>query len=85
MFQLFGDIPGVIVYFDDLAVIAENEREHDEILEKVLNRPRKNNVKFNPEKLQYKKSTMRFMGHYYRVHIRTRRSRIRGCKGGTNF
>lgn len=29
MVQIFGDIPGVMVYFDDVCIAAENETEHD--------------------------------------------------------
>lgn len=32
MVQIFGDIPGVLVYFDDIAIVASDYVEHDEIL-----------------------------------------------------
>lgn len=29
--QIFGDIPGVIIYFDDMGIIAGDEIEHDKL------------------------------------------------------
>lgn len=63
MIKIFGDIPGVIIYFDDLCVCAENDEEHDRIVNIVMERARTNNVKFNEEKIQYKKGAVLFMGH----------------------
>lgn len=63
MVLVFGDIPGVLVYFDDIGIAAESEREHDEILAVVMERARINNVRFNPDKIQYRKSEVKFMGH----------------------
>ncbi|XP_062542260.1 uncharacterized protein K02A2.6-like [Armigeres subalbatus] len=44
MVQLFGDIPGVEVYFDDVAIAGDSLEEHDQILAIVLERARKNNI-----------------------------------------
>lgn len=63
MVQIFGDIPGVTNYFDDLCIHAETEKEHDEIVEKVMCRAREFGVKFNEEKIQYKVKEVEFMGH----------------------
>lgn len=63
MVQIFGDIPGVTNYFDDLCIHAKTEKEHDAILEKVMARARENGVKFNEEKIQYKVKEVEFMGH----------------------
>lgn len=64
MVQLFGDIPGVEVYFDDVAIAAENFEEHDKTLAIVLERARKNNIKFNSIKTQYRSDKVKFMGHF---------------------
>ena len=61
--QIFVDIPGVIVYFDDLAVIANDIAEHDRTLSLVIKRTRNNNAKLNPDMLQYRQSKVNFMGH----------------------
>lgn len=63
MVCIFGDIPGVLVYFDDVGIAAVDEKEHDDILAIVMERARSNNVKFNPDKIQYRRPEVRFMGH----------------------
>lgn len=63
MIQIFGDLQGVLIYFDDIIIFAINEIEHDKILEKVIERARQNNIKFNPEKIQYKQKSVKFMGN----------------------
>jgi hypothetical protein len=63
--RIFGDIDGVSVYFDDLIIAANDEKEHDLILETVIERARKNCVKFNSEKLQYKKAEVKFLGFIF--------------------
>ncbi|XP_072153393.1 uncharacterized protein [Bemisia tabaci] len=45
--KYFGDIPNVVIYFDDILICGETEREHDIALAKVLSRARKYNIKFN--------------------------------------
>lgn len=61
--QIFGDIPGVYIYFDDILVGAPNIAEHDRILQLVMQRARENNVKFNAEKIQYRRESVKFMAH----------------------
>jgi hypothetical protein len=61
--QLFGDIPGVYVVFDDIIVAANNEAEHDATLRVVLERARKHDVRFNKDKLQYKVPQVKYVGH----------------------
>lgn len=63
MVEIFGDIMGVEIYFDDLIISGHDEAEHDRALNEVLKRANKYNVKFNPEKLQYKSDCVKFMGH----------------------
>ena len=60
---LFGDIDGVEVIFDDIIVAAWDEKEHDEIMAKLVERTKSENVKFNPEKLQYKVKEVKYMGN----------------------
>ena len=60
---LFGDIDGVEVIFDDIIVAAQDEQEHDEIIKKLLDRAKAKNVKFNPNKLQYKVKEVKYMGN----------------------
>lgn len=78
MVKVFGDIPGVEVYFDDVAVTGTDYEEHDKTLSVVLERARKNNIKFNVTKTQYRTSVIRFMGHILSDgHIRPDQSYIK--------
>ncbi|XP_055591841.1 uncharacterized protein K02A2.6-like isoform X1 [Uranotaenia lowii] len=63
MVQLFGDIPGVEVYFDDILIAGSDFTEHDCILTIVLQRARDNNIRFNSSKVQYRTKRVKFMGH----------------------
>lgn len=63
--RAFGDIPGVIIYCDDLLIAASSEEEHDVILNKVFERARKCNVKFNKNKFHYKLREVRYFGHIF--------------------
>lgn len=63
--KMFGDIPNVGIYFDDVIICGKNTEEHDEALEKVVDRARKFNVKFNIDKLQFRSSEVKFLGLTY--------------------
>lgn len=63
MEQLFGDIDGVHIVFDDMIIAASDTTEHDEILKTVLSRARKYNVKFNKDKLQLRVKVVKYLGH----------------------
>lgn len=60
--KIFGDIPGVFIYFDDLIIGANDELEHQLILDKVMARAKQSNVKFNPNKLQFKVKQVKYLG-----------------------
>jgi len=59
----FGDINGVLCYFDDLIISGGTEVEHDRALISVLNRARVLNIKFNKEKFKFKQNTVSYVGH----------------------
>lgn len=61
----FGDIPGVIIYCDDMLICAETESEHDAILTKVFERAKLCNVRFNKNKFQYKLQQVKYFGHIF--------------------
>lgn len=63
MVQIFGDIPGVEIYFDDIAIAGETVEEHDKALSLLIKRAKANNVKFNSKKIQYRTNKIVFMGH----------------------
>lgn len=60
--KLFGDIEGVEVYFDDIIIAGSDEAKHDVIMSKVLERARSLNIKFNPDKLQYRVPEVKYVG-----------------------
>ncbi len=62
-YKAFGDIPGVHIIADDMIVAAESAEEHDGILRRVLQRAREQNVKFNSKKMQYKTTSVTYMGN----------------------
>lgn len=44
MVQIFGDIPGVEIYFDDIAIAGVDEEDHDFLLYQVVERTLENDV-----------------------------------------
>ena len=63
MEQLFGDIEGVHVVFDDLIIAAVDVTQHDMILRNLLTRARQFNVRFNKNKLQLRVEVVKYLGH----------------------
>lgn len=57
-----GDTDGCIIYFNYLLIVAETLEQHERIMNKIIKRPKKYNIKFNIIKLQYLKNEVRFMG-----------------------
>ncbi|KAK7886269.1 hypothetical protein WMY93_025890 [Mugilogobius chulae] len=53
----------VFTGLDDMIIAATSEHEHDEILQKVMERAKAANVKFNKDKIQFKVDTVKYMGH----------------------
>lgn len=39
--EIFGDIEGVMIYFDDIMIYAQTKKEHDNILKRVLQKQEK--------------------------------------------
>ncbi|GBN46208.1 Transposon Tf2-6 polyprotein, partial [Araneus ventricosus] len=63
----FGDIQGVLIYFDDLLIAANSIKEHDEILAKVVQRAKSLNIKFNKNKVQFRVPEVKYLGHVFNV------------------
>ena len=61
--EVFGELPGVAVYFDDLIVAGRSQDEHDENLRKLLEKAREANVRFNRDKIQLNRSSVQYLGH----------------------
>lgn len=64
-YENFGDIEGVLIYFDDIMIFAPTKNEHDEILRKVLERAREKNIRFNVNKMQIASQQVRYLGHIF--------------------
>jgi hypothetical protein len=52
MEHVFGNIPNVHVFYDDIIVARKDNIEHNEAVQKLLIRAEVENVKFNIDKLQ---------------------------------
>jgi len=63
MTQLFSDLPQVVIYMDDLLIGSQGPEEHLEILEEVFRRMETTGLQTNPEKAQWCKSSVRFLGY----------------------
>lgn len=64
-FKYFVDIKNVDVYFDDILVTVKNKEEHDIVLFEEMKRAKQFNIKFNPTKLQYCVSKVKFLGFVF--------------------
>lgn len=61
--RILAGLDGVINYIDDILVYGENEQQHDERLEKILETLKGNNVLLNESKCVYKVQQINFLGH----------------------
>lgn len=61
--ECFSGINNIINYFDDYCIATETKEEHDVVLNQVVDRAKNLNIKFNLDKLQYCKKSVKFMGH----------------------
>ena len=63
MSDLFGDIPGVIIYFYDFLVIGETTEELENNLRKVFVRCRETNLKLQLKKCRFFLEQLPWLGH----------------------
>ena len=61
--QVFGDIPNVHIIADDMIIATDTEREHDETLNKIMQRAREHGCKFNKSKIKFKQSELVYVGN----------------------
>lgn len=62
MDSIFGSLEGVSGIADDTLIFGSSETKHDGHILNVLNTARENNVRFNPEKFQFKVAEASFFG-----------------------
>lgn len=53
---------GVEAYMDDIVIHWSSKERHDKLLEEILQRLEKNNLRVNPEKIQYCKESVKLLG-----------------------
>ena len=63
MSELFSDIEGVHIVFDDIIIAAVDDLDHDRILRLLFERAREHNVRFNRQKIQLKVRQVKYLGH----------------------
>ena len=62
---LFSDMltQGVLIYMDDLILYSETDGEHERLLERVLTRLAEANLSLKPDKCQFFKKRVAYLGH----------------------
>lgn len=63
MYEQFDDIQDVCLFVDDLLIYGKTKEEHDEILNKVLDRCRDINLKLNKDKCKFGLKEITYLGH----------------------
>ena len=63
MTELLRGIDGVICYFDDILCHTSTMEEHELLLGRVFKRLKEFGLQLNPEKCEYRKSKITFLGH----------------------
>ena len=61
--QVFENLPGLVVLFDDILIYGENEMEHDNVLQQALERCKNSGIKLNTKKCKYKVKEVKYLGH----------------------
>ena len=61
--QTLQDIEGCKNISDDIIIYAKTQKEHDQILRKVLQRLRDKNLSLNGDKCIFSRDSISFMGH----------------------
>src|ERR1700724_602843 len=62
MNALLNDLPGVIVYIDDIFIFTETEEGHDAVVLEVLKRLKDNNLFLKPKKCFFKVREVKMLG-----------------------
>ena len=64
MNSMLSGLSGVLCLMDDVLIFGKDQAEHDERLEKVLKRIETAGVTLNPNKCEFSKSELKFLGHF---------------------
>lgn len=60
---LVQDLPGILVYFDDILVFGQDQDDHLAKLHAVLKRLHESGLKLNQEKCEFFRDEAEFLGH----------------------
>ena len=63
MYQILGDLSYIEIYIDDIFVHSKSIEEHFDHLKVLFNRFKSANLKLNPEKCEFCKSSIQVLGH----------------------
>ena len=63
MSEILVDLPGVMCQMDDILVFEKTQSEHDQHLEAVLRLIEEANVTLSPQKCEFSKTKLTFLGH----------------------
>ena len=63
MNQILEGLPWVLCLIDDVLIFAQDQKEHDARLQRVLRRIKEANVTLNPEKCVFSRRSVKFLGH----------------------
>lgn len=61
--ELLQDLPNLHIYMDDIVIGGKTKEEHDDNLQKFLDRAKLKNITFSKEKSVFGGKTLRFLGH----------------------
>jgi hypothetical protein len=61
------------VYVDDILMFGKDKKEHDEAFKRVVKILIENNIVGNKDRIEYKKTSVMFLGH------RLRKNQIKAC------
>ena len=62
MYELLGDVDGVLIYMDDVIVFEKSESEHDDTLKTIVDRIKAAGLKLNKKKCEFEKQSLEFLG-----------------------
>ena len=63
MVQIFGSIPGLNCYPDDIVIASDNEEEHIASITEFFRRCAENNIKLRLDKCALFQNRIKFLGH----------------------
>ena len=61
--DIIGDLPGVVIYLDDVVIGGRDLDEHNHNLQTFLNRASEVNLQLSKEKCAFRGTSLRFLGH----------------------